>query len=104
MSLEDRDGRLYFYEKTRNGDRVISRYVANGTIAAYCAQIQADAQCERRFQREAERDREAKERERERPIEQWFDDVELLADACLIAAGFRCHKRGEWRRQHSKKV
>ena len=30
--------------------------------------------------------------------------VELLADACLIAAGFRCHKRGEWRRQHSKKV
>ncbi len=37
MGWEERNGRLYYYEKRREGRRVVSQYVGTGTFAEACA-------------------------------------------------------------------
>ena len=55
-----------------------------------------------RAEREAERNKRQAEREEiraeEKAVAEWFDDVQAVADAAMIAAGFHKHK-GQWRRK-----
>jgi hypothetical protein len=55
-----------------------------------------------RAEREAERDERRAEREEfateESAVADWFDDVQAVADAAMLAAGFHKHK-GQWRRK-----
>ena len=55
-----------------------------------------------RAEREAERDERRAESEEsraeEKAVADWFDDVQAVADAAMIAAGFHKHK-GQWRRK-----
>jgi hypothetical protein len=52
--------------------------------------------------REAERKHRKAEREEsqseEKAIGDWFDDIQTVADAAMLEAGFHNHK-GEWRRK-----
>jgi hypothetical protein len=55
-----------------------------------------------RQEREAERRERRAEREEsdaeERAISDWFDGVQAVADAAMVAAGYHKHK-GQWRRR-----
>ena len=57
---------------------------------------------EERAEREAEREAVRAEREEadaeEQVVSEWFDGVQAVADAAMIAAGFHKHK-GQWRRK-----
>jgi hypothetical protein len=56
-----------------------------------------------RYRREEEAVSWRKERQRlealEAPVEELCQAAEVLARATLLAAGYRQHKRGEWRRR-----
>jgi hypothetical protein len=55
-----------------------------------------------RLEKAAEREELQAERKEsdaeERAIAEWFDDVQSLADAAMVVAGFHKH-RGQWRRK-----
>jgi hypothetical protein len=92
------NGRRYFYKSEREGGRVKSTYFGAGESGLLMAEwIEIE-----RLERAAEREREREDREEsdaaERAISGWFDGVQAVADAVMLAAGFYKHK-GQWRRR-----
>jgi len=94
------NGREYYYKSERVGGQIKSTYYGSGELASLIAILDAEA----REEREAERRRHRAEREgseeEERTIAEWFDEVQAVADAAMIAAGFHKH-RGQWRRRRA---
>jgi hypothetical protein len=91
-------GRYYTRSKKVNG-QVIREYVGTGEIAELVARQDALE----RQQREAERSACQAERAELEALDAPLNDLdalaELVARAALLAAGYRQHKRGEWRKQ-----
>lgn len=92
MSLQLRRDRPAYYRSVREGGQVRSVYVASGPAAVALAGRDAQAKAEAKARREQD---EAQERE----IAEWFDAVEAVARAVLIASGYHQHKRGKWRKR-----
>jgi hypothetical protein len=98
MGWKTINGRQYYYKSERQGGRVKSTYFGAGESA----QLISLLLLEDRAEREAERDQRRAEREEyeseEKVVAEWFDDVQAVADAAMVAAGF--HKpKGQWRRK-----
>jgi hypothetical protein len=91
-------GRYYTRSRKVNG-RVVREYCGVGEAAELAAQIDAH----NRTDREAERDARLQERAElealDAPLNELNDVADLLARTALMAAGFRQHKRGEWRKR-----
>lgn len=96
-------GRSYYYRLERQGDRVVSEYVGTedmyGDIAAILeknAATKKRREKARRLEFQAARD----EAEAiENPMRAWCRQVEAIARAALVAAGYYQHRRGEWRKR-----
>ena len=100
MAWSQRGSRSYFYVTQRVNGRPVRRYVgAAASAAATLAAADADL---RRLQREvAARERHAEQerlREAEAPLLQLCQMTDALSRAALLAAGYRQHARGTWRR------
>lgn len=97
MSLEERNGKLYYYRSVRHGDTVRRVYVGSGELAriAYEGDV-AERAAEEHARREAELERERLEA-LAAPVEELSEAADILACAHLIAAGCHRHK-GERRR------
>lgn len=99
MAWEERAGRLYYYRSIRRGPggRVVKEYIGSGPGAELLAAAEGAAREDERRRREAE----GAERERlvelDREIGETCGLIEGLARAALVDAGYRQHKRGEWR-------
>ena len=91
-------GRRYFYKSERVGGRVQTTYVGAGESGLLMSLLHS----EDRAEAEAEREEKRAEREEydaeDRAVSEWFDGVQAMADAAMIAAGFHKHKR-QWRRK-----
>jgi hypothetical protein len=100
MTLERRDGRLYYYRSVRDGEKVRKVYVGAGEVARICS----ETDILRRIGRRAQRERERAELERLKGlvalVEELSDVAEVLVIAHLVDGGYRKHK-GEWRRARS---
>ena len=100
MTLERRDGRLYYYRSVRDGERVRKLYVGSGEFARICS----ETDILRRTSRRAQRERERAELERLKglvaPLEEFSEAAKVLVTAHLVDGGYRKHK-GEWRRARS---
>jgi hypothetical protein len=98
MGWEVRSGRPYYYRKERRGDRVVSHYAGGGPAGEIAARQDREGRAAN------DQAAEGRRRERERLADEnkamaaWFQDVEVLALAALLAAGLYQH-RGEWRRR-----
>ena len=66
-----------------------------GPLGHGCFEIGRSGEREAEF--EEKRAREEYDAE-DRAVSDWFDDVQAVADAAMIAAGFHKHKR-QWRRK-----
>jgi hypothetical protein len=93
----------YDTRSRREDGRIVREYVGSGEVAALIAQFDA-----------IERDRRAGERiavrlERERidaldaPLLALDNLADLMTRAALLAAGYRQHHRGEWRRRRGRR-
>jgi hypothetical protein len=100
VTLEHRNGRLYYYRSVRDGEKVRKLYVGAGEFARICS----ETDILRRNSRRAQRERERAELERLEglvaPLEEVSEAAKVLLIAHLVAGGHRKHK-GEWRRARS---
>lgn len=101
MTLEHRDGNLYYYRSVRAGEKVRKIYEGSGELA----RIAHEREILNRALREHERRESASELERlealAAPVEELSEAVEILARAHLIASGYHRNK-GEWRRRRGR--
>jgi hypothetical protein len=102
MGFEERNGRLYYYEKRREGGRVVSEYVGNG-LSAQLAEFAAD---ERALERRLKHERLAEKRnefaELNAEVDRLCDWVEALSKSEFLALGYYQHK-GQWRKRRNEK-
>jgi hypothetical protein len=92
------NGRRYFYRSERRGGRVKSTYFGAGEDGSLMAQWVALERSERATEREQLREEREEADAEERVVSGWFNDVQAVADAAMVAAGFHKH-RGQWRRK-----
>lgn len=100
MSWE-KDRRYYTRSRRANG-RIVREYVGGGAVGEIAAARDLEARRERA--EEAEERRRDRERLREMEaldsdVEAFYEAVEVLAQAALVAAGYHRHDRGEWRKR-----
>jgi hypothetical protein len=100
MGWELRKGKLYYYQKTRIGKRIVSRYLAGerGVLAAKLVELDRER---RALEREARAEERAKERaafEDSPELATFYEQVRLLLDAATLAAGYHRHKH-QWRKR-----
>jgi crotonobetainyl-CoA:carnitine CoA-transferase CaiB-like acyl-CoA transferase len=100
MALETRGGNLYYYRSVRDGEAVRKIYIGAGEIA----RISHESDRLRRTAQEAEREKQQAELERLKalaaPVLELSEAAEILAQAHLVAAGYRRYQ-GKWRRVRS---
>jgi hypothetical protein len=100
MAWQVVDGRKYYYRHQRDGGRPRTVYV--GAAGSPAAELAAAADGQRRLGREvAARESHAEQvrhREAEAPLLELCQLTDVLTRAALLAAGYRRHDRGEWRR------
>jgi hypothetical protein len=100
VTLERRDGRLYYYRSVRDGEKVRKVYVGAGEVARICS----ETDILRRTSRRAQRERERVELERLMGlvalVVELSDVAKVLAIAHLVDGGYR-KRKGEWRRARS---
>ena len=99
MSWEQREGGGRYYTRSRReGGRIVREYIGSGPIAELIA-LRDEAE-RRRRQEEAKVWRE--EREDLERLDGTAGDLcelaELFTRAAFLAAGYRQHNRGEWRK------
>jgi hypothetical protein len=94
MGWKTINGHRYFYKSERQGGRAKTTYVGAGESGLLMALLQAEDRAERE-KRRAEREESDAE---EQAVSEWFDGVQVVADAAMVASGFHKHK-GQWRRK-----
>ena len=105
MAWERRErGGLYYTRSRKVNGQVIREYVGSGVLGELAARM--DAEDRQRREEEAAAWREERERLDELAglVDELCQDVETLAHAALLSAGFRRHKRGEWRRKRGPRI
>lgn len=96
MGWEKRGGRRYYYQKHREGDRVISQYVGAGPIADLLADTDEDDRFGNRITAYAAQLRGLAEERIDGLLLQQEILIRKLVAESLAASGFHNHK-GEWR-------
>ena len=98
-----RRGRHRYYVRRR---KVRGTFVRQPYGRGPEAQLAAALAAQRQREREAEWARRRRERGRwdakTETVQRLIEVSDLLVRAALVAAGFRQHQRGEWRRQHGR--
>jgi hypothetical protein len=98
MAWKTINGRRYYYKSERDGNRVKSTYFGAGEPGTLMANMVAFERLERAADREQLREERHDSEAEETAVSEWFDGVQAVADAAMIAAGFHQHK-GQWRRK-----
>jgi uncharacterized protein YceH (UPF0502 family) len=97
-----RNGKLYYYEAERAGGRVVKRYVPP-LVAGAVAAIAEDRREMRQAAAEANRAARAEAAALDDRLADLNAAADLLAEAALLAAGYRRHNRGEWRKRRGRR-
>jgi hypothetical protein len=102
---EHRDrGGLYYTRSHKVAGRVVREYVGTGPLAELAAEIDTEERWQREGQRQSWREECECMQALEQPIEELCEASETLAQATLIAAGYRRHNRGEWRKRRERRA
>jgi hypothetical protein len=98
MGWKTINGRRYHDKSVREGGRAKSTYFGAGEAGARMAQMAAFDREDRAAEREEIRDERRESDVEETAVSDWFDQVQAVAEAAMIEAGFHKHK-GQWRRK-----
>jgi hypothetical protein len=97
VTLERRDGQLYYYRSIRDGERVRKVYVGAGEFARICSETDILQRASRRAQRERERVELERLEGLVALVEEVSEAADVLVKAHLVDGGYR-KRKGEWRR------
>jgi hypothetical protein len=98
MGWKTIDGRRYYYKSEREGGRIKTTYFGAGESGLLISLLEREDRAEREAERDERRAEREENRAEEKAVADWYDDVQAVADAAMIAAGFHKHK-GQWRRK-----
>lgn len=92
-----------YYTRSRKVDgRVVREYVGSGRLAAVSAERDARGREQRRNETQAVRQEMNCLDELDGELRALAETAEVIARAALVVAGFRQHKRGEWRKRREQ--
>jgi hypothetical protein len=94
----DKGGRYYTRSRKVNG-RVVREYVGTGRVAELVAQTDALERQRRQLEALDLRDQKDELATIDADVKTMSERIDLVVRAALLAAGYRQHKRGEWRRR-----
>jgi hypothetical protein len=99
MGWETRNGTGRYYTRSkRQGGRIVREYLGTGKYGEYWAAVDQHALAEQ-SQRDAALNTEIDGlAELDKLVGAYAATVELAAREALVAAGYRRHQRGEWRK------
>src|SRR5262245_22883331 len=95
--------RGYYYRVRKVRGHVVREYVGRGRVAELAAELDAIGRQEREAERAARRAEREELEALDAPLGELNDLADLLAHAALLAAGFRRHNRGEWRKRRAQR-
>jgi hypothetical protein len=101
MGVEIRKGRLYYYRKRRESDRVVSEYVGSGEVVQIADRLAALERERKQEQRESLRAQQASIDQINSMVDSYSAMVDRVVEAHLLALGFHKHNR-QWRRRNGK--
>src|SRR5262249_39519246 len=96
------DKARYYTRSKKVGGRVTREYVGTGSVAVLVAQMDTLEREKREAVRAARRAARAELDALDGPLNELHDLADLVARAALVAAGYRQHHRGEWRRRRGQ--
>jgi hypothetical protein len=89
-----------YYTRSRKVDgRVVRQYVGGGLTGQLAAQLDAVERAQRQADRAEQKAMRTEVEALDAELDELNDLADLLARAALLAAGYRQHKRGEWRKR-----
>ena len=94
--------RGYYYRSKKIGGRPRRVYVGKGRAAEFAEFIDALKQGNRLARLAVWQVERANIEAIDRPLDEFNDRADELAEAALLAAGYRQHHRSEWRKQRGK--
>ena len=94
------NGHRYYYKSERERGRVKSTYFGAGEAGTLIAQMVVFDRLDRVAERERLREERQESDAEETAVSEWFDQVQAVADAAMVEAGFHQHK-GQWRRKRA---
>lgn len=97
MGWEQRGGRYYYYRSRRVNGRFVKEYVGAGPDAELWANVEEANRRSERVRVEAEKAEHKRLEELDAEVDAACKSISLIARVALVAAGYRQHKRGEWR-------
>jgi hypothetical protein len=100
MSWETRQGRRYYTRSRRVKGRIQRRYIGGGELGELAAAADACRRAQRQRQAQEQKAERARWQAADQLLRQVDAGVDLLVRAALLAAGYRQHARGAWRRRH----
>ena len=89
----------YYTRSRKVAGRVVREYVGGGLLGLLSQEQDARRREEREAERSALREAQAEADSLDASIDTLTELVELVAQAAMLAAGFRQHKRGDWRKK-----
>jgi hypothetical protein len=93
------DRRGYYYRSEKVAGRVVREYIGTGRRAELEAWLDSLEREDREIERACRRAEKAELEALDDPVNELNDLAELVARAALVAAGYRQHKRGVWRKR-----
>jgi hypothetical protein len=103
MAWENRNGSRYYYQKRREGGRVVSRYVGAGALADLMAQIDEIDRERQALEREHWQASQAEEAAIDKEIAEYSRLLRQFTAAVLLASGCHQHRR-QWRVKRERKA
>ena len=91
-----------YYQSERVCGKPRRVYIGKGRTAKAAAKCDASQRRERQARIEAWSAERAEIEALDRRLDELDDLADLLAEAALVAAGYRQHHRGEWRKQRGR--
>jgi hypothetical protein len=100
MAWEKRErGGVYYTRSRKVNGRVVREYVGGGVLGELAVQMDALKRSQRQEEAQALRDECKRIEGLETSLEELCEAAEVLFRATLLAAGYRRHKRGQWRKK-----
>lgn len=93
------DRGLYYTRSRKVNGRVMREYVGGGQLGALAAQLDELERDERKRKADEFRAVRTEWGDLDAPLADLNERCDLLARAALLVAGYRRHKRGEWRKK-----
>lgn len=89
----------YYTRSVRRGGRVAREYFGVGDVAVLVARLDTIERRQRAVARQAHQQIRMQLKALDSVVAEAWKGIEIVARAALVAAGYRQHQRGEWRRK-----